>query len=155
MQLPKPNIQRAVRIPSEILRHHATLSDTNYWALIMNDDKLFACILFYFKSTFKMVTLDELFQTLPKRAVGKNYLLDWVMLFPKERNISARVSDSLFTQRHVTSGCPQKIILCPVSYVLYSDSLKHVLPRNIYAKVYANDVAVHTAINGEQKRSAS
>ena len=121
------------------------LETQNDWALWLNDKKPFDCIYFDFKSAFETVTHSKLLEILPAYGVGAK-LVNWISAFLKERSFRVRVNDCLSSTAYATSGCPQGTILGPLMYILYTDSIKHVIPSHVHTKIYADDIKMYKEI---------
>lgn len=122
------------------------LEAQNDWSLMLNNGVPFDCVYFDFKSAFETTTHSKLLKILPQYGVGPR-LVNWVRAFLTARVFKVRVNDTLSSPAHVTSGCPQGTILGPLMYILYTDSLKYIIPQAVQVKIYADDVKMYTAVD--------
>lgn len=120
----------------------------NDWMLWLNRSVPFDVIYYDFKSAFESVTHEKLLRILPFYGIGDR-VLNWIRSFLSERTFRVRVNDSLSSCARVSSGCPQGTILGPLMYILYTDSLKYIIPRSVRVKIYADDIKMYSVVNDE------
>jgi hypothetical protein len=106
------------------------LETQNDWALLINEGKPVDAVYFDFKSAFETTTHAKLLAILPRYGVGPK-IVRWIEAFLRDRVFRVRVNDRLSADAQVTSGCPQGTILGPLMYILYTDSLKYITPKEI------------------------
>lgn len=122
------------------------LETQNDWSLLTNESKPFDCVYFDFKSAFETTTHSKLLKILPRYGVGQK-VANWIGAFLKDRVFRVKVNNCLSSPADVTSGCPQGTILGPLMYILYTDSLKYIIPDAVHVKIYADDVKMYTSVD--------
>ena len=58
-----------------------------------------------------------------------------------------KVNECPPSSAQVASGCLQSPIFGPLMYIIYTDSLKYIIPENVHVKIRADDVKMYTAVD--------
>ena len=115
----------------------------------MNRGDSFDVFYFDFSAAFESTTHAKLLECLPKYGVGPR-ISSWIKCFLTDRTFAVKVNDSMSSTARVTTGCPQGTILGCLCYILYTNSLRYVLPKSVSVKVYADDIKLYTRVNIRQ-----
>jgi len=66
------------------------------------------------------------------------------------RTFKVLVNGQLSSEAKVTTGCPQGTILGCLSYILYTNSIKDIIPTGVAVKIYADDTKIYAKVNNDE-----
>ena len=118
----------------------------NELAEFINGEENFDVIMFDFKSVSELKTHSKLLKSFASVGAGAK-LRKWIEAFLSRRTFRVAVNKALSGEAKITSGCPQGTIPGCLAYVIYTNSLKDVLPSGVAYKVYADDTKINAKVN--------
>ena len=98
-------------------------------------------VLLDFSKAYDTIWRQRLLLTLSKRGVPSIYV-SWLSTFLSNRQARVRFNGCLSGSRKMGQGLPQGSVLAPVLFLFYINELADLLPSDITASLYADDVTI-------------
>ena len=98
-------------------------------------------VLLDFSKAYDTIWRQRLLLTLSKRGVPPIYI-KWLSSFLSNRQARVRFNGSLSKSKKIAQGLPQGSVLAPILFLFYINQLATLLPSNVTASLYADDVTI-------------
>lgn len=80
-------------------------------------------------------------------------LLKWLSEFLTKRTFQVRINDCFSEPRTLTSGVPQRGVLSPVIFIIYTYEISSIVTNlGVQCKVFADDVKIYKVIEADEDR---
>ena len=108
-------------------------------------------VLLDFSKAYDTIWRQRLLLTLTRKNVPSIYV-QWLSKFLENRQAKVRFNGMLSRSRKMDQGLPQGSVLAPILFLFYINELATILPTNITASLYADDV---TILSSSQQKSTA
>ena len=93
-----------------------------------------------FSRAYDTVWRERLLMCMADKGVPTPYIL-WIRSFLENRQARVRVNNTLGKSYYLSQGLPQGSVIAPLLFLFYIDNLASLLPKNVIAAMFADDVA--------------